>query len=487
MTLNSPTFLFIFLPAFLVIYFFLNSRLRSEILLLFSLIFIFWSDSLYAPFIIFLSLVNAAIIRRLQISPPESSQRTYLRNFGILLNILCLLFFKLLNAFSLPLSAMLAQSGVPVFARFSSFMPRLAHLPLGLSFLSFQAISLLVDISRQPLSQPLNFAHALLVQLMFPKIIAGPLVRLPAMLKSLKQRETHLPVIAAGLRRFMLGFAKKVLIADQLAQICSDGIFALPARLLPASTAWLVLLSYSLQIYFDFSAYSDMAIGLGLALGFQLPENFNQPYLSTSITEFWRRWHITLSNWFRDYIFFPLERRRAQSRLLSQPLNILIVFLLTGLWHGLTPPFIVWGLLHGAALVLEQSPLGDRLRRLWLPLQRIYTLFIILVGWVFFRSPNLTYAVFFFKSLLGLSSAAAVLPYSLSLPITHLGWIVLLCGIWLCLPHPKWLRSLLVESDHPAEPTGLIWVRSLLALALFALAVAAQASSSYLPFIYGEF
>jgi alginate O-acetyltransferase complex protein AlgI len=189
----------------------------------------------------------------------------------------------------------------------------------------------------------------------------------------------------------MLGFAKKALIADQLARVTDRGIFDQPPHLIPTGIAWLVIICYTLQIYFDFSAYSDMAIGLGQALGFNLAENFNYPYRSASITEFWRRWHISLSNWFRDYVFYPLEWKRKSVRWLNQPLNVLILFLLVGLWHGLTPPFIVWGLLQGAALVWERGRFGIWLRSLWRPLQNFYTLTIIVLGWVFFRSPSLAH------------------------------------------------------------------------------------------------
>ena len=193
---------------------------------------------------------------------------------------------------------------------------------------------------------------------MFPRVIAGPLTKFRVTIGEIRQRDWDWNRVEAGARRFIVGFAKKVLIADQLALITNGGILDVPPARIPFGIAWLVVISYALQIYYDFSGYTDMAIGLGRMLGFRFPENFNYPYISTSITDFWRRWHITLSNWFREYVFYPLERRRREMPALSQSLNILIVFLLTGLWHGVTLPFILWGLLHGLALVVERGRFG---------------------------------------------------------------------------------------------------------------------------------
>ena len=322
--------------------------------------------------------------------------------------------------------------------------------------------------------------------LMFPKAISGPLVRFDQLRPQLGEKSADLEHIAAGLRRFMLGFAKKALIADQLALLTDGGIFSQSPQRIPADVAWVVLIAYTLQIYFDFSAYSDMAIGLAQALGIHLPENFNNPYCAVSITDFWRRWHMTLSAWFRDYVFYPLEKKRARSKMGSQSLNILIVFLLTGLWHGITPPFMVWGLIQGIALVLESGPFGRRLRSLWQPFQHLYALLVILFGWVFFRSPSLSFALGFLQALTRVFKHVTALPYSAFPPVAHLTWAAMLAGICLSLPIKKLLKSLLPEGLVHNERVWP-WIRNFLVLALFITAIVVQSGTHYQPFIYGDF
>ncbi len=284
-------------------------------------------------------------------------QAKLLKTAGVVVNLACLLCFKILAAYGPAILAHISRAGISVPSRVSLYLPQIARLPLGLSFLAFQAISLLLDAPYEAAKNEKLFLPASLHLLMFPKAISGPLLRFDQLRDQFQEREFSIGQIAAGLRRFMLGFAKKALIADQLALITGQGIFTQAPQHIPTSVAWIVMLSYTLQIYFDFSAYSDMAIGLGQALGFKFPENFNDPYWSVSITDFWRRWHMTLSAWFRDYVFYPLEKKRAAAKKGSQSWNILIVFLLTGLWHGITPPFIIWGLIQ-AALVVEAAASG---------------------------------------------------------------------------------------------------------------------------------
>ncbi len=285
----------------------------------------------------------------------------------------------------------------------------------------------------------------------------------------------------------MIGFAKKALIADQLSLITDQGIFNQPPSHIPAGTAWLVILSYTLQIYFDFSAYSDMAIGLGQAFGFQFPENFNYPYLSTSLTDFWRRWHITLSGWFREYVFFPLEKKRGTLRWLKQPMNIIIVFLLTGLWHGITPPFIIWGLLHGCVLALERGRFGNWLKNAWLPLQHVYFLLVIIFSWVFFRSPNLAYALGFLKAMFNFFHSAKPLPYSVFPIVSHSTWLALLAGLLFSFPIQSLFEKLVSQKSWAKKNTTWFWAQNLLVLLLFLAGIIMQAGSTYHPFIYRDF
>ena len=487
MALNSPTLLFLFLPVFLAAYAVLGNRLRNGILLFFSLAFYIWSDPFYSPFIFTLVIINLLMARGIHQSKPDSRKRSCLLTVGIAINLFSLLVFKLFAAYGQPLLGLLTQSGLPAPDWVSTALPLVARLPLGFSFLTFQAISLLVDASRQPLPEPPHCLPVSTYLLMFPKIIAGPIVRFRETAAHFRDRAFSTDQAAAGLRRFILGFAKKALIADQLSRITDRGIFNQPPLQIPAAVAWLVLVSYTLQIYFDFSAYSDMAIGLGQALGFDFGENFNYPYLSASITDFWRRWHISLSNWFREYVFYPLERKRASVRWLNQPLNLIIVFLLVGLWHGITPPFIAWGLLQGAALVWERSSFGAWLRKLWRPLQTMYALAVIMLGWVFFRSPSLAYAWNFLKALFGYSHPTAPLPFSAFPPVSPLVWGALAAAALLSFPILPALNKGIAHK-LPAERTAaFVWVKNTLALALFVSGLIVQAGTSFQPFIYGGF
>lgn len=485
MELNSPVFLFIFLPAFLVFYSACPARVRSVLLLVSSAAFLIWGDPLYFPLIFGLTLLTAAFLAGIQKNAADIRKVKRLKTAGVAINLISLLCFKILAAYGTSILATVAQAGIGFPSWISAYLPQIARLPLGLSFLVFQAVSLLLDAPYETANNGSLFLPASLHLLLFPKAISGPLVRFDQFRQQVSKQQFSLEQAAAGMRRFMLGFAKKALIADQLALVSNSGIFdQAPARI-PSGSAWIAILCYALQIYFDFAAYCDMAIGLGQALGFKLPENFNHPYWSVSITDFWRRWHMTLSAWFRDYVFYPLERKRARSKKGSQSLNLLIVFLLTGLWHGITPPFIVWGLIQGAAVALENGSFGRRLRRLWPPLQHLYALLVILFGWVFFRSPSLAYALQFLKALGNVFSPVKPLPYSVFPPISTLTWIAFGAGILLSLPLNKITKICLPKVDR--ESRSWIWVKYGLALALFLLAIVVQAGTNYQPFIYGDF
>jgi alginate O-acetyltransferase complex protein AlgI len=487
MTLNSPTFLFIFLPIFLIFYFISPFRYRNFLLLLFSLFFFIWGDPLYAPFIFVLVLISFLMLRGMQNAPQGSRQRRAFLSVGVVANLASLICFKLFSAFWQPLLSLAQTSGIAIQGWVASNLSRLAHIPLGFSFLALLSISMLLDAFwRDPEEQP-RFLPVSLYLLMFPKAQSGPIMRFRETAALLKQRTASLEKAAAGARRFMLGFAKKALIADQLSLLTDRGIFNQNPAQIPFGLAWLAIVSYTLQIYFDFSAYSDMAIGLGQVLGFDFGENFNYPYAAVSITDFWRRWHISLSNWFRDYVFYPLEMSRRSSSWLSQPLNILIVFLLTGLWHGVTPPFIVWGLLQGGAIALERGPFGAWLQRLWRPFQHAYALAVIMLGWVFFSAASLPYAWNFLKALAGASRQNAYLPFSVFPPVSTLIWAALAAGIVFSFPVVPAFLKRMYHNQSSEKMKLLALSQNLMAVALFVIALIVQAGTSYAPFIYGGF
>lgn len=487
MALNSPTFLFLFLPVFLILYLVSPVRCRNFLLLLFSLFFFIWSDPLYSPFIFGLVLVNFFLLQGMQKCPLGSRKRSRLLSLGVVINLISLIFFKLFLAYGQPLLFSASESGLHVSSWVSAVLHRSAHFPLSLSFLTLQAISMLADASGQKSAERSHFLPVSSYLLLFPKAISGPITRFQEITDQMKKREISIPQTAAGIRRFMLGFAKKALIADQLALITGREIFSQSPLHLPAGLAWLALLCFTLQIYFDFSAYTDMAVGLGQSLGFDFGENFNYPYLSQSITEFWRRWHISLSKWFRDYVFYPLELKRRSIKWLIQPLNILVVFLLTGLWHGVTPPFIAWGLLQGAALVLESGRFGIWLKKLWRPLQNGYALSVIMLGWILFRSPTLLYAWNYLKALAGFSKPAAWLTFTAYPPVSPLVWFALAAGILFSFPFLPAFQKRFTQHSSPEKAVAWVWIQNALALALFAAGIIVQAGTSYLPFIYGEF
>jgi alginate O-acetyltransferase complex protein AlgI len=317
--------------------------------------------------------------------------------------------------------------------------------------------------------------------LMFPKLLVGPIVRYRTLAEQLPAPQLDPLQIAEGIRRFLRGFAKKILIADLLAGTV-NAVFDLPVGAHPPFVGWLALIGFALQIYFDFSGLTDMAIGLAAMMGFRFIENFNHPYIAQSIGDFWRRWHISLSTWFRDYVFYPLERRRLPGT--GQWLNILIVFLLTGLWHGVTIRFVVWGLMHGFFLVLENAFLNRWLPRLWRPIRHLYAITAILLTWLVFRSPDLAYASDFLQYLFGRFPAQVTLPFLDTMPLPFLEpsfVLAFVAGILLSLL-PVFTMPKPVEKSFP-----FTLATDLVLLALFVLSLGMMASSTFLPGIYENF
>ncbi len=413
MIFSSITFLFFFLPGVLLLVFATPQRLRNFLLLLASLLFYAWGEGIYLLALLASIFINFLCGQLLASREDRRSAKAILI-FGIVLNIAMLAFFKYANFIADNLNPLLLSLQLPKLTLAA------IHRPIGISFFTFQAISYLVDISRRqvkPAKNPLDFA---LYLSFFPVILAGPILRYPQIADDLHSRHRSIQGFAEGAQRFILGLGKKVLLANPLALI-ADQIFALPGRELSPSLAWLAALCYTLQIYFDFSGYSDMAIGIGRLFGFHLPENFNYPYISRSIREFWRRWHISLSSWLRDYLYIPLGGSRQGT--IRTFLNLLLVFLLCGLWHGASWTFILWGLYHGFFLVMERSRLEQWRQRLWPPLQQAQTLLVIMIGWVLFRSETLTDAFRFFSLMAGVRiPCPAAIPHPPSSSTARHSW-----------------------------------------------------------------
>jgi alginate O-acetyltransferase complex protein AlgI len=485
MLFSSPVFLFLFLPVLLPLYFLVPHRSRNLLLLLVSLLFYIWGEKLYVA----IMLVSIAANYGLGLWVDRLAGRrnsAWVIALAVAVNLTLLIGFKYANFLVDNLNGLLVHLSIAPIA----LAP--VHLPLGISFFTFHSLSYVIDIYRREvraLKNPIDFA---LYISFFPQAIAGPIVRYHDVASQLVERVVTRDGFAAGVRRFILGLGKKMLIANIVA-VPADAIFNLPVNSLTPGLAWLAMVCYTLQIYFDFSGYSDMAIGLARMFGFQFLENFNYPYISQSITEFWRRWHISLSSWYRDYLYIPLGGNRLGT--IHTYFNLVAVFFLCGLWHGASWNFIFWGLFHGMFLVLERMGLGRALAATWAPLRHGYTLLIVMVGWVFFRAASLPQALTFLQALLGSTTRSEYAP-PLALYLNHELMLALLAGVVGAMPVLPWLiqvKDRLVESlGQRLRPVLAIETASACAgiafCSLILLASSMQlAAGTYNPFIYFRF
>jgi alginate O-acetyltransferase complex protein AlgI len=388
MLFASPLFLFAFLPSVILCYYaqhwLAGRRLKNAVLLFFSYLFYLFGA---AEFLLLLIASTAAdYLFGLLIQEHRKSARLWVL-CSLALNLGLLIYFKYADFFVFQFNQAASTFGLPMMS-----WPSVA-LPIGISFFTFQKISYIIDVYREDAQAAGNIVDFALYVAMFPQLIAGPIVRFKDIQSQLKARRESSERFCSGVLRFCWGLGKKVLLADACGQV-ADAAFGLTPAMLDTKTAWLGALAYTLQIYFDFSAYSDMAIGLASLFGFELRENFNRPYAAVSITDFWRRWHISLGSWFKDYLYLPLGGNRQGAA--RTYINLLVVFLLCGLWHGASWTFVAWGLYHGCFLVLERiSSLRYLPDRRWRLLRRPLTLVIVIFGWVLFRSPSLPAALGF--------------------------------------------------------------------------------------------
>ncbi|MDW7755743.1 MAG: MBOAT family O-acyltransferase [Brevefilum sp.] len=352
-------------------------------------------------------------------------------------------------------------------------------LILGLSYLTFSSLSYLFDVYQQAREPEKNFLKFCAYLVMFPKLVQGPIALYKDLSPQLADVTFNLDDIAWGVRRFMIGLAKKVLIADSLA-IVARKVFATDPQRLGAGVAWFGLIAYTLVIYFDFAGYTDMALGIGRMFGFRLPENFNNPYISRSITDFWRRWHMSLTNWFRAYVFIPLEFKRRRSKFLRQQINILIVFALTGLWHGASWNFLIWGVYFGVILAIEASGVGKFIKKWPRVFQHIYAMLIVMIGWVFFRISNIQNWGPFFRALFGFNGFTHVETLR---TLNILFYIpILMVAILLCFP----LLSKLERRSHVVSKEKHLLV-DVVIFGIFLLSVSYILSNGFQVFMYVRF
>ena len=386
MVFSSIPFIFFFLPIFLIIYYVVPFKVKNVILLIFSLIFYAWGEPVYILLMVFSSVLDYVNGRLL-----EKYEKKRIRNFilleSVIVNLLLLSFFKY--------SDFLIES---INSIFNTSIPLLnLPLPIGISFFTFQTMSYTIDVYRKEVPAEKSFIHFMTYVSMFPQLIAGPIVRYETVHKELENREINLDNFSNGLVRFLEGLFKKVLIANTLGFLWISILNDFTS--FSSMTLFLGILSFAFQIYFDFSGYSDMAIGMGKMLGFHYLENFNYPYISKSITEFWRRWHISLSTFFKDYVYIPLGGNRCST--IKNIRNILIVWMLTGLWHGASWNFIIWGIYFGIILILEKFVLKKYLEKMPNFLRHLYSILLILIGWLIFAFEDMNVLLEYSKRLFG--------------------------------------------------------------------------------------
>ena len=392
MVFSSIPFLYFFLPAVLLCYFAVPAKAKDVILLVFSLLFYWWGEPKYALLMVFTITFCYFAGRILESRREKSRESKAILIFSVAVPLGFLAVFKYADFFIGSLNSLGAD--IPLL--------KLA-LPIGISFYTFQAISYLIDVNRGDIPAEKSLITLAAYITLFPQLIAGPIVRYSDVADDMKNRKINLKNLSDGIRRFVYGIGKKVLIANLLGTICSVYRDSADPSVL---YAWIYAFSYSLQIYFDFSAYSDMAIGLGKILGLNFLENFNYPYISKSITEFWRRWHISLSSWFRDYVYIPLGGNRVKRS--RQIFNIMVVWCLTGFWHGAGWTFIAWGLYFGILLLCEKFIWGKAIEKLPRVFRHIYVIFIVIISFVIFNASTFTEAWNDIMNLLGISGIPLV-------------------------------------------------------------------------------
>lgn len=461
MVFSTPIFLFLFLPAVLVLNYIIPKKYiaaKNVVLLIASLFFYAWGEPKNVLLMLLSIAVNYVCGLLLGRFDSDEKKRKVVLWASVVFNLGLLFFFK-------------------YFSFVTGGLFPVIKLPIGISFFTFQIMSYTIDVYRRSVEPQKSLLKLALYISLFPQLIAGPIVRYIDVEKQLTYRECTAEKTARGMIRFSMGLAKKVIVSNTVAAIC-DGIFG-STNTVPAFTAWVGVICYALQIYFDFSGYSDMAIGMGHMLGFDFLENFNYPYVSCSVQEFWRRWHISLSSWFRDYLYIPLGgNRRGKVRTY---INLIIVFACTGLWHGASFSFIVWGLWHGLFLVIERLGFKKVLDKLPKFIGWIYTMLVVLVGWVFFRADTLSAAMKYLGEMFSFSGGVA----NGMAQFDNLSFIITVIALVLCTPVYQLVKGKLEKTEGGKKAAFVIG--AVLATGLFILSVIFLTGSGYNPFIYFRF
>ncbi|MBN1775090.1 MAG: MBOAT family protein [Clostridiales bacterium] len=473
MVFSSPIFLFVFLPFVFLLNKLLPQRFRNTFLLLVSLIFYAWGEPIYIVLMLLSVSVNYGMALLMGPKEDRTSRARLWLVLSIVFNIGMLFVFKYANFFTDNVNWLLGTAiEIPVI-----------RLPIGISFFTFQAMSYSIDVYRGGTKPQKNPGNVLLYISFFPQLIAGPIVLYSDIEKQIQKRDESIEKSASGLKRFAVGLGKKVLIANTLGAV-ADKVFALAGFEVNAPIAWLGAITYSLQIYFDFSGYSDMAIGLGRMFGFNLKENFDYPYISGSIKEFWRRWHISLSRWFKEYLYIPLGGNRKGT--VRTAINLMIVFFCTGIWHGAQWTFVVWGFYHGLFIMLERIGVIRPDKWKFKALGNIYTLLVAVTAFVIFRAETFGQGFSMIgKMFVGWSMTPEMVTF-LSATVTPSVVLFLVIGIIGATDLPKkWVRRLAQIRVMPSLLPEIVSMAS--SLVILGLCVLSLSSTAYNPFIYFRF
>ena len=462
MVFTSISFIYYFLPLLLICYFVVPKKFRNIILLMFSVLFYFYGEPKYILLMlieVFISYVVGLLI--------DKYKNKNILIIGIFIHVLLFGIFKYFNFVIINVNNL-----------FHSNLNLLnVVLPIGISFYTFQIISYEIDVYNKKVNVQSNILKYFLYVFLFPQLIAGPIVRYQDVNKAIDNRNVTFEMFANGLRRFIIGLSKKVIIANNLGELCNIYLNLGDKSVL---FTWIFAISYMLQIYFDFSGYSDIAIGLGKMLGFNFPENFNYPYMAKSITDFWRRWHMTLSSWFRDYVYIPLGGNKKG--VLKQIRNILIVWSLTGLWHGASWNFIVWGLYFGILLILEKFILKKYFSDVTKFIKCIYTLFLVMISFVIFQGDNLSSAFNIIKGLFGLNGELFINNVTLYYLKGYVLFIVL--GV---IGATNYVKNLVIKISNGKGKKIINILEPIYLLILLIIVTMYLIDSSYNPFLYFRF
>ena len=473
MVFSSALFLLYFLPVFLLVYYLLPRNFKNPFILLASLVFYSWGAPRLVIIILFTLMIDFFIVRTMK--EKEGRQKMFLLVLSVVMNVGLLVYFKYMNFFVGNINTLLAGLGMS-----SIHWTRIA-LPIGISFFTFQKITYTVDVYRgiqPPLKNPVDLAMYIL---MFPHLIAGPIVRYTDISDQIIDRRTNENINnrLTGFFRFIIGLSKKVLIANVLGKE-ADAVFALSPHDLTTTTAWIGIFAYTFQIYFDFSGYSDMAIGMARMIGFDFPENFNSPYISQNITEFWRRWHITLGRFMREYLYIPLGGNKVSRPRLF--FNLWFIFIISGFWHGAEWTFILWGAYHGIFLILDRLFLLRFFKAIGKALSIIITFFITMIGWVIFRSNNLEQINDFLKAMFSFRFTTPETDGNMKF------YAVLFLAVFFAFYGgfkriEKWQLAILAKEQQDKK----IFSMAALSALFFIICLFGIASSGFNPFIYFRF